>query len=46
MAPCGVGNTRGAYLFAMALSWVGLRTRVGVPRGGTKVDGELGVLSV
>jgi len=46
MAPCGASITRGAYLFEMALSWARLRTRVWVPKGGTKVDWELGVLGI
>ena len=44
MGPSGVGNTRGAYLFAMALSWAGLRSGVGVLGDDTVVDGELGVI--
>ena len=44
MGPSGVGNTRGAYLFSMALSWAGLRSGVGVPGDDTIVDEELGVI--
>ena len=46
MAPSEACNTRGAYLFAMALSWAGLRSGVGVPGDDTVVDGELGMIGV
>ena len=44
MSTSGVGNTRGSYLFAMALSWVGLRSGVEVLGDDRIVDGELGVI--
>ena len=44
MAPCGAINTRGAYLFSMALSWAGLRHGVEVLGDDIVVDGQLGVI--
>jgi len=44
MTPSGAGNTRGEYLFSMALSWAGLRSGVGVLGDDTVVDGEIGVI--
>lgn len=44
MGPSGVGNTRGAYVFAMALSWAGLISGVEVPGDDIVVDEELGVI--
>jgi len=46
MAPSGAGNTRGAYLFTMALSWAGLRSEVWVLEDDTVGNGELGMIGV
>lgn len=45
MAPRGVGKTRGAYLFAMAIRWEGLRCGVEALEDDTIVEDELGLVS-